>query len=140
MILFSSAFQLADLLYPPPLPPSNMATICKQYYPHQAPRVPLHPVDIKGQDFGSSVPYVGFIWLLDKCSDLKYLAKIAAFLSTAHEKVTQKVCLSVHGTLQHITLVYQDGHSFLAPFSTFLSKFSNDYIYHHVPKPVLESL
>src|SRR5882724_7252104 len=61
-------------------------------------------------------------------------------LSTAHKKVTRKDCLSVHSTLQHITFVCQNGHSFLAPFSTFISKFSNNFMCHHVPNPVFKSL
>jgi len=75
--------------------------------------VPWNPVDVKGQDFQSVVPYVGFIWSLDKhtvslsCKKcLKYATKVAAFLVTINEKATHKECQSLHGMLQHITFIY----------------------------------
>jgi len=54
-----------------------------------------HPIETKGQDFGSSVKYVGFLWDLDhrrvslpdkKC--LKLLSKINAFLAASSSPVT----------------------------------------------------
>ena len=109
--------------------------------------VPWHPVETKGQDFQPSVTYVGFVWNLDtrsvslSCKKRgKYLAKIIHFLSKASDKVSRRECLSVHGMLQHITYVYRDGRAFLPPLSSFLSKFPNDYVCHHLPKPVIESL
>jgi len=75
---------------------------------------------------------------MQKC--LKYLTKVSAFLSKVNDKVLWKECLPFNGPLHHITFVYGDGHSFFALFSTFLSKLINDYIQHHVWKPVMESL
>src|SRR5882724_12140111 len=52
--------------------------------------VPWHPIEMKGQDFQSSVTYVGFVWDLDTRSvslsdkkHKKYLAKIVNFLYKA---------------------------------------------------------
>ena len=129
--------------------PINMATIYCQYsqYPNfwVYPGIPLTP---KVRTLApQSHMYVGFIWSLDQSSVsllckkcLKYLAKVSAFLSLVNKKVMCKEYQSVHGTFQHITFLYGNGHSFLAPFSTFLPKFLNDYMHHHVLKPVLESL
>src|SRR5882724_7325099 len=48
--------------------------------------------------------------------------------------------MSMLSTLQHISFIYQDGHSTLLPFASFLSKFPNDFTICHAPKSVLESL
>jgi len=57
--------------------------------------IPWHPIEAKGQDFHSTVSYVGFIWSLDSHSislsckkSIKYLAKVTAFLSNASGKVS----------------------------------------------------
>jgi len=51
---------------PPPFQYSyNLSTILSITNPLG---VPWNPVDVKGQDFGSSVPYIAFIWSLDKQS------------------------------------------------------------------------
>ena len=55
-------------------------------------------------------------------------------------RVTCKECLSIHGTLQHITFVYRDSRAYLPPLSAFLSKFPNDHVRHHIPNPVSECL
>src|SRR5882724_3503981 len=96
--------------------------------------IPWHPFKSKGHDFQSTVSYVGFIWSLDSCSislsckkHTKYLAKVIMFLSNALAKVSRRECLSIHGTLQHITFIYCNGHAFLLPISSFLSKFPNEY-------------
>ena len=72
-----------------------------------------HPVVVKGQDFISTVPYVGFLWDLDNRlvslsskKHLKYLEKVHALQVLTNSKVMHKQCMSVHGTLQHITFVY----------------------------------
>jgi len=50
--------------------------------------IPWHPIEANGQDFNSTVMYLGFVWSLDDHSmslpckkHLKYLAKIAVFMS-----------------------------------------------------------
>src|SRR5882724_6742948 len=102
---------------------------------------------MKGQDFQSLVTYVGLIWDLDTCSvslpskkRTKYLAKIVTFLTKANDKVTCRECLSIHGMLQHISFVYREGHAYLPSLSSFLSRFPNDFISHHIPKPILTDL
>jgi len=106
-----------------------------------------HPIWVKGEDFASSVIYVGFLWnlrdhmvtLLDK-NQLKYLGKVQAFQSNAKAKVSHKDVMAIHGTLQHITFVYRQGHSSLPPFSSFIAKFPNDFACHHFPRSVIEAL
>jgi len=65
--------------------------------------MPWHPVVAKGQDFTSSVPYVGLLGDLDKhmvslsCKKcLKYLDKVLAFQSLTTSKVSHKECMSMH--------------------------------------------
>ena len=42
--------------------------------------------------------------------------------------------------LQHITFVYREGHAFLPSLSSFLSRFLNNFVGHHIPKPILADL
>ena len=92
-------------------------------------RVPWHPIEVKGQDFGPTVFYVGFVWNLEdhsvslslkKC--LKYLKKVHSSLCSS-DSFSQKHGMSILGTLQHISFIYRDGHSTLPPFASFISKF-----------------
>jgi len=110
-------------------------------------RVLWHPITIKGQDFASTIPHMGFMWDLSnwtvslsekKC--LKYLNKVLAFQLLACAKFSHKNCLSIHGTLQHITFIYRHACSSLPPISAFITKFPNDYAHHHVPHSVHKSL
>ena len=39
--------------------------------------------------------------------------------------------------LQHITFVYHEGRAFLPSLSSFLSRLPNDFVGHHIPKPIL---
>jgi len=93
-----------------------------------------HPIETKGQDFNSTVSYVGFIWDLKhhsvslaskKC--LKYLTKVHSFLHVANSTICQEECMSILGTLQHISFIYKEGHSTLPPLLAFLSKFLNNF-------------
>src|SRR5882672_3895252 len=109
--------------------------------------VPWHPVEVKGQDFVSSVAYIGFSWDLENRTvslsakkHLKYLEKTRSFMALARSKVTRKEVMSIHGTLQHICFVYRQGRPSLPPFSAFIAKFPNDYARHHIPRSVLDSL
>ena len=77
-----------------------------------------HPIEKKGQDFAFSVKYVGFLRDLDCCrvslpekKHMKLLVKINAFLSLASCLVTHCDCASLHGSLQHVTFIYKEGHS-----------------------------
>ena len=87
-----------------------------------------HPIEAKGQDFNSTVSYIGFVWDLEchsvslsprKCQ--KYLSKVHSFLHVANSKISWKECMSIVSTLQHISFIYKEGHSTLPPFSAFLS-------------------
>ena len=40
---------------------------------------------------------------------------------------------SIHGSPQHVTVIYQQGQTHLASQSYILSKFPNDHILHHSP-------
>jgi len=108
--------------------------------------IPWHPIDVKGQDFKSTVSYVGFVWDLEHHSvslspkkRLKYLDKVCSLLHASSSKISCKDCMSILGTLQHISFIYKEGHSLLLPFSSFLSKFHNDFACRHVPHSITES-
>jgi len=108
--------------------------------------VPWNPINIKGQDFNSMVLYVGFIWdlehhsvslLLKKC--LKYLSKVHSSLHMANFLCSQKECMSILSTLQHVSFIYKEGQSTLPPFLAFIAKFPNEFSCCHTPKAVNES-
>jgi len=109
--------------------------------------VPLHPIDIKGMDFNSWVSYVGFTWDLELHTvslsikkHLKYLAKICHSLHVDYSSFSQKECMSILGTLQHISFIYKEGCLTLPPFTSFIAKFPNDFTCRHAPKPIIEGL
>jgi len=96
--------------------------------------VPWHPIETKGQDFSSSVKYVGFLWDLERHrvslpekKHIKLISKIDTFVSSPSRIVTRKICTSIHGSLQHISFMYKEGCSTLPPLSSFISKFPNDF-------------
>jgi len=106
--------------------------------------VPWHPIESKGQDFQSMVSYIGFIWSLEnhsvslsykKCS--KYLSKVSNFLSNATNHIRNAsqsmACSSTY-------LCILGWPCIPTPLPSFLSRFPNHFIHHHVPKPVIESL
>ena len=78
--------------------------------------VPWHTINVKGQDFNSIVPYIGFIWDLEhhsislstkKC--LKYLSKVHSLLNVTNSLFSRKDCMSILSTLQHISFIYKEG-------------------------------
>jgi hypothetical protein len=71
---------------------------------------------------------------------VKALARLVDFLQAARGTVNRKTCTSLNGTLQHITFVYRDGQAYLPRFSTFLSKFTNNFTLLHLPSSVLHDL
>ena len=102
--------------------------------------IPWHPISKKGHNFASSFSYVGFNWDLPEEKQLCLLAKILSTItqpSTCHNK---KSIASLHGSLQHVTLIYQQGHSHLPGLSCFLSKSPNVHILHHIPSNCLNDL
>ena len=52
----------------------------------------------------------------------------------------QNDCASLHSTLQHVSFGYQDACSALPALSRFLSKFSNNFVLHHILHAVLKDL
>src|SRR5882724_5371163 len=83
--------------------------------------IPWHPLSKKGHDFQSSFSYIGFEWEIDskmatilskKC--LHLIPKLASLPSVPHPHVNKKTMASIHGSLQHVTLVYQQGQSCLS--------------------------
>jgi len=56
------------------------------------------------------------------------------------QKFSRKECMSILGTLQHISFIYKEGHSTLPPLTAFISKFHDDFACHHTPKSVTKSL
>jgi len=71
---------------------------------------------------------------------MKLLAKIDDFLSMDSYPVTCYDCASLHGSLQHLTFIYKEGHSTLPPISYFTSKFPNDFPQCHVLTTVVDSV
>ena len=55
-------------------------------------------------------------------------------------RVFKKHSTSLLGTLSHITIVHQDGHSYLSALTTFISTFTSDYIPHYPRSAVLKDL
>src|SRR5882724_2572441 len=78
--------------------------------------IPWLPISHKGHDFQTSFSYVGFKWDEDahtvslsneKCTCL--LAKVTALITPPVPQVNKRLMASIHGSLQHITLVYHQG-------------------------------
>ena len=107
--------------------------------------IPWHNVTKKGQDFGPSFTYVGFSWDIIHSTVhvpedrwLQACVKIDSILSSP--TLTCCEVASVLGTLQHPTFVYKDGRHPLSGLSSFLSKFPNNFVKFHLPKPVQNNL
>jgi len=90
--------------------------------------------------------YVSFDWDLTLCtislSDEKHhhlLKKVSSLLSQASTHDNQTTAMSIHGSLQHVTFVYHLGHHHL-PTLSFLLKFPNQHVLHHIPKVWLQLL
>ena len=95
--------------------------------------IPWHTT--KWNDFSSSPVYLGLIWdfdhhtfALSEPKREKYLTKICEFLC-AHStsRVRKKLAMSILGTLSHVTIVHQDGRSYLSALSTFISSFTSEF-------------
>jgi hypothetical protein len=95
--------------------------------------VPWHAS--KWNDFSSSPVYLGLIWdfenrtvALAEPKHEKYLLKVTNFLlSHSSSHVEKKLALSLLGTLSHVTVVHQDGRSYLSALSTFISSFTSEH-------------
>src|SRR5882724_158087 len=129
----------AALLSSPPYFYYNFSSILKITSPLG---ISWNPISKKGHDFQSSFNYVGFCWdipsravSLSSKKHLRLLAKVITLLSSPPPCMNNKIVTSIHGSLQHIAIVYLQGWSHLAPLSSILSKFPNDHVLHNIPKP-----
>ena len=109
--------------------------------------IPWHPISRKGQDFGTTFSYVSFSWdlamrmvTIPDEKRLRIIKKLSLFICNAPNKVKRHDVASIQGTVQHLTFVCRTGHLYLPPLSSFLAKFPNKYVSHHVPRPILASL
>ena len=74
--------------------------------------IPWHPILRKGQDFGPTFAYIGFVWDLDSRSITittekkdQVLCKLTTFLINTPHKAKWQETASLHGSLQHLTFV-----------------------------------
>ena len=109
--------------------------------------IPWNPISKKGHNFQSFFNYVGFEWDItsrsvslssEKC--LCLLSKVSTLILAPHPRVSKKSIASIHGSLQHITIIYPQGRLHLAPLTNFLSKFPNDHVLHNMPKSCIDLL
>jgi hypothetical protein len=95
--------------------------------------VPWHAS--KWNDFCSKPVYLGLVWdfenrtvALAEHKREKYLTKLVNFLHlNSSRRILKKDALSLLGTLSHVTVVHQDGRSYLSSLSSFISTFTNDF-------------
>ena len=109
--------------------------------------IPWHPITRKGQDFGNSFAYVGFIWDIEQCTmsvpDDKHecvMRKHDFILDPKNTVFSRHDIASIHSSLQHLTFVYRNGRHALTNVSSFLSHFPNDFTRHHLPKTMRSQL
>ena len=101
--------------------------------------IPWNPISHKGHDFQSSFSYISFDWDISLCmvslSSEEYcclLSIVSSILSYPCTQVNHKLVALIHGSLQHVTLVYPHGHHHLPSLSSFQSKFPNYFFLHHM--------
>ena len=95
--------------------------------------IPWH--DSKWNDFSSTPVYLGLVWdfrkrtvALTKPKRVKYLTKVNNFLSNhSSSRVEKKLAMNLLGTFSHVTVVHQDGRSYLSALSAFISTFTNPH-------------
>jgi len=80
--------------------------------------IPWHRLSKKGHDFQQTFNYVGFTWdiasrsvSLPSDKHLRLLNKVSAMLISPAPLVNKCTVASIHSSLQHMTVVYQQGHS-----------------------------
>ena len=108
--------------------------------------VPWH--SSKGSPFGDTFAYVGFEWNIPRKSVSlsptkreKHLSKIIAFLQlTSSSQFFKKDVQSLHGSLSHISFVYQNGKAYLNNIITWLSNFPNEFSPRWTPHSVITDL
>lgn len=95
--------------------------------------VPWHAS--KWKDFSSKPVYLGLVWdfenrtvALAEHKREKYLNKLNNFLLlNSSSRILKKDALSLLGTLSHVSIVHQDGRSYLSTLSSFIATFTNDH-------------
>jgi len=102
-------------------------------------RIPWHPLTKKGHNFQSYFTYVSFKWdiitksvSISPAKWLHLLSKFSVLLCSPTPQVNKRIIASIHGSLQHVTLLYLQGQGHLTALSIFLSKFPNKHILHHI--------
>jgi len=108
--------------------------------------IPWHPS--KWNDFSSTPVYLGLVWDLVKhtvslaeTKREKYLAKVTDFLRDhTTSRIMKKRAMSILGTLSHVTVVHQNGRSYLSALSAFISTFTNDFVPRYPSSAVLKDL
>lgn len=108
--------------------------------------IPWHPT--KWNDFSSTPVYLGLVWNFENHSvslaepkRLKYLAKVSDFLHDhSSSRVFKNRALSILGTLSHVTIVHQDGRSYLSSLTAFISTFTSVHIPRYPKSAVLKDL
>jgi len=89
----------------------------------------------KGQPFGDSVEYIGFLWNIPRKSvslieskRIKYLSHLDLFLALYHSScVFKRDAEKVAGTLNHISFVFPFARSFLSPLYQWISEFPDEF-------------
>ena len=135
----------------PVMPSPGHAASLPHMYPYDLNRIlalttplgiPWHPISCKGQDFSTTFSYVSFSWDLAVCmvtipdeKRLRVIKKLSLFICNAPNKVKRRDVASIQGTIQHLTFVCRAGRLYLPPLSSFLAKFPNEYVSHHVVAP-----
>jgi len=108
--------------------------------------IPWHPT--KWKEFSAAPVYLSLIWNFDthevslaKPKQQKYLTKVSEFLRDhSSSRIFKKRALSLLGTLSHVTIVYQDGGSYLSALTAFISTFTSDHIPWYPCSAVLKDL
>ena len=111
----------------------------------------FHPFDdftdisgITNPNLASDSPWLTQPWGADHSISLpnkkccKILLKLRLFLNKPC--ISWKDCVSLHGSLQHISFIYHDAQNSLPALSVFLLKFLNDYVLHYAPCAVTNDL
>jgi len=109
--------------------------------------IPWHPLSRKGHNFQTSFNYIGFDWDISSRTiyislekHLCVLAKLSALLVVPPPCINKKSVASIHESLQHAILIYQQGQAHLVALSNFLCKFPNSHALHHIAGSCLHQL
>jgi len=102
----------------------------------------------KWNDFSSTPIYLGLVWDFDchtvalaEPKRLKYLSKVVDFIRVySNSRVPKKVAMSILGTLSHVTVVHQEGRSYLSALSAFISTFTSEHKPRYPRSAVLKDL